>query len=328
MAKLSVFIISFVTLLSNIAIAADSSGKGNTQLVFQSGFEPDSILVAPSSKLRDIIGVDSSVSAPNDWALDLDQNPHIGYWKIELKDGTSQQRDATLTGGSIIGNTDKPDQRNTYLHFFLQEAHEPASEPVKGRVQANLTNLVGVTEVYQRIRFYLTPDFNLLKSYPGTFSWLTLFEFWNDPNWGDLSQFPFRIKIDIQKRTSGNVDELYWGIKAQRMDSGGSSTVWEVLDQSYPVAIGQWVSAEIYFKEGDEQNGRFYFALKGEHGPKKVICDQWGYTQHPKDTSPNDGLPFFNPMKLYTRGTTIDHVRNSGGALQVYWDDWQLYLNQ
>jgi len=48
-------------------------------LIFQSGFEPDSKVVAKGSE-ADIIGVDRSFADHNDWVKWIGQSP--GYWQF------------------------------------------------------------------------------------------------------------------------------------------------------------------------------------------------------------------------------------------------------
>ena len=312
-----------ISLSCGVQAAADEDWD-DLSLVFRSGFEPDSELYTPPSgeAWRDIRGVDYSVLDSDrfihtaDWDA-LDQHPWVGDFKLDLKEGFPENRDALIVRSP-------QNIENRALYFVLNTPNQGS----KGRVQSNLSLNYGVREIYQRVKFYLHPDFTLLQSMDSSFTWLTLFEFWNDPDWGSQREAPFRIKIDVQKLSAKPDAPLTWGVTAQIMEPDHrSKPVWK-SSEKHPVQIGQWLTAEIYFREGDAQTGRFYFALTDEYGVKTVICDVHDFTRHEFDPSPNDGIPFFNPMKLYTRSDQIRYVHDHGGALQVYWDDWSVYMGE
>lgn len=84
------------------------------------------------------------------------------------------------------------------------------------------------------------------------------------------------------------------------------------------------MTIEFHFKEGNASSGRFSMAVTPEGGVRRTIFDVTNYTHHPSDPAP-DGMKHYNPMKLYTSNTVIDHVRNNGGVLQVYWDDLEIW---
>ncbi|PWL27354.1 MAG: hypothetical protein DCO96_11460 [Fluviicola sp. XM-24bin1] len=120
----------------------------------------------------------------------------------------------------------------------------------------------------------------------------------------------FRVKSDYQKCRSCQWKEV-WGETAT----------------NFPLVFGKWMEVEMYIKEGDENNGRFYMAVTPENGSKIVLFDITNTTQHPKEKCP-DGFTHFEPMKMCTSGDNINHMRNAGKELSLYWDDWKLYLNK
>lgn len=97
------------------------------ELIFQSGFELDCIVVARGSE-ADICGKDASVAAPNDWTEDFDKHPEVGAFCIQYQGGTESQRSA-----KIIAEPGNP--RNHVLHFWL---NEPNVDGKKGRIQARV----------------------------------------------------------------------------------------------------------------------------------------------------------------------------------------------
>ena len=97
------------------------------ELIFQSGFEPGSTVVAKGTE-SDITGKDLSVAVPNDWTADFDNHPEVGEFSLQYQGGQESQRFA-----KIIPEPGNP--KNHVLHFWL---NEPNVEGKKGRIQANI----------------------------------------------------------------------------------------------------------------------------------------------------------------------------------------------
>jgi len=81
----------------------------------------------------------------------------------------------------------------------------------------------------------------------------------------------------------------------------------------------------MYWKEGDASTGRLYFSVTPEGGTKTVIFDITNYTYHPSNTGVKNGLIEFNPFKLYTDPKFVNHIRDNGGVMQVFWDDVEFW---
>ncbi|NOQ76153.1 MAG: T9SS type A sorting domain-containing protein [Crocinitomix sp.] len=285
---------------------------GSTQtseLIFHSGFEPMSTLTVGGN---DIIGVDNSVSPPNNWVNDLEYHPNIGNFSIFYEGGNDTMRFAKIV-------TDPTDSTNNILQYWLKH---PNVSGTKGRVQAELYGNNNLTEMSQKVRIYLPSDWDIIKSADGgTVEWMVIMTLWNNAGWTGEGN-PFKVSLGIHKRNpwssdlnfnlTGDIKTTYW------------EHIWEESDSSYSIPVGQWLTLETYFKEGDASNGRFVLAVTPEGGTKQVIFDVTNFTHHPDDTSP-DGMKHYNPMKLYTSDIVIDYVRNNDGVLQMYWDDFEIW---
>ncbi len=289
------------------------------ELIFHSGFEPNSAGI-PDSAHQDITGVDQSVNAPNDWSLHLDANKYIGTFSIQYQGGTDSDRYARII-------PDPVDSSNHVLKYWLKYPRVPDKNTgyFKGRIQANLYDNIDLYEVYIKVRVKLHPDFTIVENAPAPVTWLTVQEFWNNKNWGTYKN-AFRISINLQKPENDPGHPLHFDVHAQTYDNKKFQTVWEEYNGSFDIPLDEWMTWETYFKEGDAKNGRFYFAVTRANGLKTVIFDVHNVTHHPKDRYP-DGLSHFNPMKLYTSGALVDYVREQGGVLQIYWDDFELWRN-
>jgi hypothetical protein len=84
---------------------------------------------------------------------------------------------------------------------------------------------------------------------------------------------------------------------------------------------------ELYIKEGDENNGRFYMAVSLENGSKIVLFDIYNNTQHPKEKCA-DGFTHFEAMKIYVGEDDINYMKDANKELAIFWDNWKFYQNK
>lgn len=291
------------------------------ELIFNSGFQGTSQVVSTSNgQIEDIVGVDDAFNAPNDWVNDFEGHPNIGEFRLYYEAGNTSQRFAR-----IVDDPTCP-EHNEILHFMLAEPNVPNSH---GRIQADIYNNNGLKEIYQVARVYLHPDFNTLKEYPSRIYWMTIFELWNDAGWYN-PEWPFRVSMHIEKPSHTPGGNLHFHVDGQQKSPGGGSSwssIWKSTNMEIEVPVGQWMTMEIYVKEGDADNGRFYVAITPDEGVRKVIFDITNSTHHPLDPNP-DGFTDFNPMKLYTSREILQFMQDRNKGLQIYWDDYELWKNR
>lgn len=315
------FVFIIILLVSGCA-GKDESKKSSAegQLIFQSGFEPDSRVV-PRGSDADITGTDKSLKDHNDWVKDLDDNPNIGNFSIQYQGGDSSMRYAKII----------PEPGNPSNHVLLFWLDQPNVEGSKGRIQGNLYGNNGLYEFYQSERVFLHDDFNTVRIFPNKISWLTIAEFWNNITWSQSVPYRFRITLGIGKPVATESD-LYFILDGQDCElfADGSqkyTTVWSETNQSFKVPVGKWFTLEYYYKEGNAQNGKFYMAITPEGDSKHVIFDLTRITHNTQDPHP-DGVGDFNPIKLYTSKGLIDFMHSKGKTLQIYWDDFRLWKDK
>ena len=305
--------------LSACAQENPSEGAQGT-LIFQSGFEPGSKVIAKGSD-SDIIGIDKSFKANNDWVNDLDNNPEIGNFNLQYQGG-----DSTMRFAKIISEPGNPS--NHVLHFWLDQPNVGGS---KGRIQANLYGNKGMKEFYQSERVFLHDDFNTVRTFPDKISWLTIAEFWNNVTWNQSVPYGFRITLGIGKPVATESD-LYFILDAQDCelfadDSQKYTTLWKETNEKVKVPIGRWFTLEYYYKEGDANNGKFYMTIQPDGGKKEVIYDLTKITHNTKDPHP-EGVTDFNPIKMYTSKKLIEYMGSQDKSLQIYWDDFKLWKDR
>ncbi|MDR6785550.1 hypothetical protein ABIE26_004260 [Pedobacter africanus] len=289
----------------------------NPLLIFNSGFEGTCAISALAAQTDQINGIDNQLSAPNNWQTDL--APVFNNFFFSYEGG-----DTTMRYARIVPDPVNPG--NKVLKLWLAEAN--ALNFSKGRVQANANNGNGVRELYQSVRMYLSSDFSAIKNWNQTLTWLTIFEFWNNNTWS-TNPDPFRIKVDIVKPNATVGSKLNFRITGQTYDPGTDlfTDIWKQTNTTLDVPVGQWVTIDYYFKEGDAVNGRFYLAVTPDGGTKQVILDVNNCTHAPGALNP-DGLKDLNPMKLYTSKTLIDYMISQGKVLQIYWDNFSLWKDK
>lgn len=321
MSILTPFYLFFLLVFSSCKSGSDAKNPVTEgQLIFQSGFENDSKVV-PRGSDADIIGADNSLPDHNDWVNDLDNNPNIGNFNLQYQGG-----DSTMRFAKIIQEPGNP--ANHILHFWLDQ---PNVEGQKGRIQGNIYGNNGLYEFYQSERIFLHDDFNTVRTFTNKISWLTIAEFWNNITWSQTVPYRFRITLGIGKPVS-TISDLYFILDAQDCElfADGSqkyTTVWSETNQNVNVPIGKWFTLDYYYKEGNNETGRFYLAITPEGETKKIIFDLTKITHNTGDPNP-DGVGDFNPIKLYTSKELIYYMKSKGKTLQIYWDDFKLWIDK
>ncbi len=293
----------------------------NSSFYFWSGFEPAAVLRqyelngVQDMCCADVYGTDN-VSG-YDWVTDLDSNGNIGSFRIYYEVGDTLKAKAALVADPV-------NSANTVLKFNLPAPNVPNGGNPKGRIQASINGNINLKEFYFKVKMYLHPDLAILKSYNGKITWFTLMEFWNN---GSFKPFPFRITLNIQKPDSTVNSNLYFGAHGQTKVITSTDTFWlskwEQIDTSYAVPLGQWLTVETYFLEGDSLHGRYVVTITDTAQNRHTLFNVTQFTHHPDDTLP-DGVRNFNPMKLYTKGTLINAMAANNAELSVFWDDFEL----
>lgn len=322
--RLSVFL-TIGALLSSCSESNKTNPK--EELIFQSGFEEDcrvvpnrgdaSSILTPGFETDKMIGIDGTLLEKNDWNKDMNKNPNGGEFLLEYTGGDETQRYTR-----VIPEPGNPS--NKVLLFWLNDSWQASENQVKARVQANIYGIRNpYKEFYQSVRVFLHEDFNALKKYPNKINWLTLSEFWNNEWWIEGEKYGFRIGIGIGKPTADE-SELNFLLNAE---NAGQKEVWRGNNTDFKVPIGKWFTMDYYFKEGNQDTGRFYLAITPEGESKQVVFDIHNYTHNTSDPSPN-GLSGYNPMKLYTSKEIVSFMKEQDKTLQIYWDDFWLWKNK
>lgn len=297
----------------------------NETPAFQSNFQGSTAVVFQSSTRDDITGTDAALTSSN-WVTTLEGYKYFTTAYINYEAGTNAQRKADV----IADPTPGAPSGNKVLSFKITESHI-SSNPNKGRVQFDLENRTKTpraTEYRQSIRMYLGPDFNVLTAdsyFPGSFDWLTLFEFWNQPTWRSTNSG--RIGVNLTR--INHTGPLRFELLNENMKDDPRTNIWpRDIRSTYTVPIGQWMTITLYIKDGEATGsniGRFQLKCKVDGGTETVIFDKTGETNHPSITG--DGMSSWNPMKLYCSEGVLNKFKNAGKPMQIYWDNLRIYTN-
>jgi len=315
--------------------------------LFQTGFEPGTV-GHPGDAHEILTGVDRSVAEPNDWqpfrlrlpprhprALPgvpvadaepaADAQPRLGYFDIQYLGGTTDERFAR-----IIEDPTRPG--NHVLHFRVNQANERYPGGAKARVQACIYENRNLTAMGSRVGMYLHPDLAVLRDWEAGFDWLTLQEFWFGPSW-DGGAHPFRISLGLCREPGSGRKPLHFSIHGQPAWEEGmpaykypgwAKPIWEAVQTDFDVPTGVWLECGVGYRMGNAETGRFTYRVCAEGGGRHTIFDVHDWTCNPRAPEPQP-LYGWSPMKLYTSSALVDFVRNAGGAVQIYWDDFVVF---
>lgn len=286
--------------------------------LFQTGFN-GTILTNGEFQNVNLTGADPDFLSLNNWT-DFMAHEKIGFVELSYEDGNDSQRKA-----SIVEDPDSVG--NKVLKFQIFEPHIKEGSKHKGRVQMAVHDNQCIKEIYQKVKVKLDPDLAHFTQRSDRLYWFTLFEFWNNAAWSKEKK-SFRISVNLNKE-EGEGSPINFRVKSdsQKCRTCDWKEVWGETATSFPVVFGEWMEIELYLKEGDDDNGRFYMAVTPENGVKEVLFDIQNTTQHPNEKCA-DGFTHFEAMKLYVGEDDINYMKNSSKDLAIFWDDWRFWVNK
>jgi len=198
----------------------------------------------------------------------------------------------------------------------------------KGRVQTVAHLNQPVPELYYRERVYLHPDFSLLMSYPadGDQWWLGvgLQEMRaGTPPAGD--PYSFLMNVTLVPDFTANVFRMAIQGKKKALGDSHWTVVWYATDREAILPLGEWLTIETAYKQGDAYTGRFVVVVWREGGSEPIIVlNRTTWTYNPDSPVPVALNAWNGPQKLYSSDNVIHYIRDQGGVAQIYFDDFSL----
>jgi hypothetical protein len=307
--------------LAVLYLAASGAYGQKGTLIFRSGFEEDAKIVGGDLS-TDIVGTDLSVDSPNDWTKDLE-----GYSAFRSFETGGFCKGAKLTSNDHkVRITDDPtnaiNPATKRTNKVLQLWNKNPDDNTCGWTTRPHSH-VGVDgkfpELLQRFRIYLHPDLEKWFDCPG------YLQLWEAKRQIDgVSRNPF-FSIELMLYQDKVRKKLYW-VANNRVCCGGPSQPawkWQKENKDVPIPYGEWINAEIYWKKGDEEDGRFMFTIKRNGKPKQVVFDVTGATVEPAD--PDAYMYQWKVFTLYSGGGGPECVVGKGGVMQIFCDDLELW---
>ena len=301
-------VVSFLALAGNNPLRGSMIGEdkefGSTteedeELIFKSGFEGSTKIVPHQDIRHTIKGQDGNFS----WETDLPQkNP-------PRNNATSSPRFFYLTG---------EDSPNSWVDTRIENVVGPHGKPtnalymgVKGDypddrfITRNEFSLHPPSDMKQGyVSYWMKLQEDYKEVWPDSRGSRMLME-WKEPNAGGSSGTNnYRFNINMQR--SG--DELVWKVAGEQVQPKRISE-WAIKNEDVPVPIGEWFKVEVFWRQGNEDNGRLWFAVNGQE-----VADYYGRTQHA--SNPQD-LSFWSIFKLYPGHTWYEN----GPVNQYQWID-------
>ncbi len=254
--------------------------------------------------------------------------------QVKKADGKVERVNIFYEGGSRTGRYAKVikepgEDKNQVLQFWIGDAQIKGARKgyFKGRIQLGFRKMA-LTETFAHYRMFLHPDLEHYRSFPDENTWFTLQELWAG---GKVAKYPkkFRITLGLIK-PEGRNKPLYLNMVGDLRAGGPSGhghwkAVWHSTNKEYRVPMGEWLDVAIAYRQGDRSNGRIAMAIKkASEKQYTTVFDIQDWTYHPESKKPVP-LVDWHPLKLYTRGAVIDHIRAQNGAAQLYFDDLKVY---
>ncbi len=344
-----------ITLTGQQTIIFQNGFEGSTDIV------PEIVQVGdPNWNRNDVIGVDdNNTDPPNNWDYDLpNYASHIGEYYImyEHVDNINTEGDMVATieddpTDSNFPNCASPCNQVMSFEIKKHNGTSTMNDDVVGRVQANIYNdsdhryggaeyQEGLKNFHYTTRLLIPNDFNLwLNNTSSDFMpRMTIAEFFNYDNSSNLHP-GMRITVQLFKDDGDNRFRLR--IKSDTKAGNGSSETWSSstddawIEESDPIIgvtgsgatfeLGQWLTMDVTYEEGDGNSGFFQVQLINGSTTEPLSVTNWTRNM---DEERNDGIHFLNPHKLYVRGEYVQEFMDDnepGGQerkLKIYWDDF------
>lgn len=229
-------------------------------------------------------------------------------------DGNKETISGTDSETKFSWDTDLPAEKAQFLYLTGNESPKPYVENRIERVigpDGKLTNALymEVKKDYSsdnlitrnEFQLFLSPELqqsyisysmklqdNDLDAWPNKDAWRVFME-WKEPGIDHSSEgtnnYRFNLSINADR------EQIHWSGKTQQVQPSRLDE-WSAHNKEVSVPLGEWFDIEVFWRKGDEDEGRLWFAVNGEE-----IFDFHGRTQHAK--RPQD-LMFWSIFKLYT----------------------------
>lgn len=300
--------LAYVLLCMLVSISSYAAPLGEMKLLLSTDFEGQRVK-ATSKTTADKI----ELKLPNRKKVNV---------VIQYKGGKPSDRYAKVV-------SDPTNKGNSVLKYWLKNAKSKGRLKgwgKKGRIQINLTN-INKASVYEHFRMYLHPDLKHYSTYPKKNTWFTINEMWIG-NTRDRKKHnhPFRISLTIAKEKGSGVPlRFFVHGDTQKKFRRKWKNDWYQANKEYEVPVGEWITVEIGYKQGNKETGRYYVAAKRDSEDTMTTIfniTDWTYSPH---ASKPAKLVAWNPLKLYTSANIINHIRKKGGVAQIYWDDMEIW---
>jgi len=300
-----------VAMAAAIILAAGTAGAQT--LLFHSGFEAD-VSVKPHEWLPDLIGVDRSVSAPNDWQAGLERDGRKFFFNF-CNRVTPEQMGVELVNDPAGG-------QNRVLRMYQRDVPLGNNPSNKTRVQAEMQIDAPdrLREFYQQWRLYIHPDIRMLENFPESRK--------EGPQLMELDCADAgcgRYRITITLRVQGGGKPLLWNTWCHTLCSP-RETFWQVISDA-PVPYGVWVTVRMHWKSnaGTKTGGRFHFSYQPDGASRVVVADvKDDWVSWPQATA--WGIRAWKPFVWYNAGQDETHyIRDNGGLAQIFVDDFELW---
>ncbi len=255
----------------NHCVSQVTAGK----LLFKSGFEGNVAIVPYGRNKYTLTGTDKETNFA--WNRDLPaKKAHFVYL-------TGQESPDAYIDNRIeetIGADGKPTNA-----LYMEVTGDYPEDDFITRNEFSLFPSSSLKQGY--IKYSMKLQKNYLDAWPDKDAWRVIME-WKEPkvdDTGGTNNYRFYIAVKADR------EQIHWAAQGDQFQPKFVND-WTFENKTVSVPIDQWFDLEVFWHQGDEKNGRLWFAVNGQE-----VIDYRGRTQH--KNRPQE-LYFWSIFKLYS----------------------------
>ncbi len=272
-----------------------TSSRDNANLLFKSGFEGNVAVTPYGNNRHTLTGTDEETNFSWDTDLPAEKAQFLYLTGDKSPDSFVKNRIEQVIG---------PDGNLTDA-LYMEVTKDYGGDDAITRNEFQLFPSSDLNQAY--IRYSMKLQENYLDAWPNKDAWRVFME-WKEPNVdnsGGTNNYRFNTLISADR------EQIHWSAQTQQVQPN-RITEWTADNKQVSVPIDEWFDVEVFWRKGDENEGRLWFAVNGQE-----VFDYQGRTEH-KDR-PQD-LEFWSIFKLYTG---LDSLKN--GPVYQWIDDVEIW---
>ena len=288
--------VNFFAISGSNSLRASNAGEVDQNLLFKSGFEGDIAITPIDASKHTITGTDRETNFS--WDSDL---PAKKAQFLYLTGGESPEPYVENRIEKVVGADGKPTNA-----LYMEVKKDRSGDNFITRNEFQLFPSPDLEKGY--ISYSMKLQGNDIDAWPNKDAWRVFME-WKEPgienSSGGTNNYRFNLSINADR------EQIHWSGKTQQVQPSRFNE-WSADNKQVSVPLDEWFDVEVFWRKGDEDEGRLWFAVNGEE-----VFDFRGRTQHAD--RPQD-LEFWSIFKLYTGRDSLQN-----GSVYQWIDDVEIH---